>query len=330
MAFLLHPTILDDGQLDCFQSKRMMAASKSKFKSATGDRSLMKDVLKFCKGEFPVRALIAIVFVFNCCAVAQDAPAAAGAAAVQTQTATPSTAAPNAPKTLAKRDECEEPEPAFKGLEYNGPFKKLAAHVVGKPEIRTVQHPRFESGKRICSLPVMKKFQLFAKDTFEPVTFVVAGFNAGLAQAQNDDPKFGQGAEGYGRRFGAAFADQVSGQFFGTFLYPTILHEDPRYYRRGEGSNRKRLFHAFSHAFVTHSDSGKHTFNFSEWMGAASTTALGNLYHSGNRRGFQPAARSTAYAVTYDIGFDILREFWPELTQHLKLPFVVHTNTPKK
>jgi hypothetical protein len=294
----------------------------------------MKDALKSCTGKFPVRALIAVIFVLSCSAVGQNTPAPAPATAAappQTQTSPQTTAAPNAPSAMLKKNECEEPEPAFTGLEYNGPFKKLAAHIAGKPEIRTVQHPHDNSGKPICSLPVVKKFELFAKDTFEPVTFIVVGFNAGLAQASNDDPKFGQGAEGYGRRFGAAFADQVSGQFFGTFLYPTILREDPRYYRLGEGtSGKRRLFHAFSHAFVTHTDSGRHTFNFSEWMGAASTTALGNLYHSGNKRGFQPAARGTAYSVSYDIGFDVLREFWPELTQHLKLPFVVHTNTPKK
>jgi hypothetical protein len=288
----------------------------------------MKNGLRFRTSKFPVRALPAVLFVCSFYSVAQESPAAT--APQENQSAAEGKGHPNAPSSLVK-NECEEPEPVFTGLEYNGPFKKLVVHIAGKPEIRTVQHPRDRSGKPICSLPVMKKFQLFAKDTFEPVTFIVAGFNAGLAQAQNDDPKFGQGAEGYGRRFGAAFADQVSGQFFGTFFYPTILREDPRYYRLGEGtSGKKRLFHAFSHAFVTHTDSGKHSFNFSEWMGAASTTALGNLYHSGNRRGFQPAARDTAYTVSYDIGWDVLREFWPELTQHLKLPFVVNKNAAKK
>jgi hypothetical protein len=238
---------------------------------------------------------------------------------------------PAAPSSLVANSQrnCQEPESDFAGLEYNGPFKKLAEHFVGKPEIKTVTHPRDRSGSPICSLPVKRKFILFTRDTFEPVTFIIAGFNAGLAQAQNDDPTFGQGAEGYGRRFGAAFADQVSGQFFGTFFYPTILREDPRYYRLGTGPKGKRLYHAIEHAFVTHTDKGNHTFNFSEWMGATSTTALGNLYHPGNERGFQPAARGVAYSVTFDIGFDILREFWPELTKRARLPFVVHTPPAK-
>jgi hypothetical protein len=210
-------------------------------------------------------------------------------------------------------------------LEYNGPLKKLVVHIAGKPEIRTIQHPHNQSGKSVCSLTVKKKFGLFARDTFEPVTFVIAGFNAGIAQAENDDPTFGQGAEGFGRRYGAALADQVSGEFFGTFFYPSIFREDPRYYRLGHGTVPKRFFHAVNHAFVTHSDSGAHWFNFSEWTAAASTTALGNLYHPGNGRGFQPAARGTAWSVAFDMGFDVAREFWPELTRRLKLPFVVHT-----
>jgi hypothetical protein len=235
---------------------------------------------------------------------------------------------PNAPSATAKTsksDECEQPEPTFSELQYNGPFKKFAGHLAGKPEIRTVQHPHDHSGKMICSLPVRQKFMLFTRDTFEPATFILAGFDAGISQASNDDPTFGQGAEGFGRRYGAAFADRVSSEFFGTFLYPTILHEDPRYFRMGHGPKTTRFIHAFNHAFVTHTDTGKHTFNFSEWLGAGSTTALGNLYHPGNLRGFQPAARRTAYTVLFDVGFDVIREFWPEVTHHLRLPFITHT-----
>jgi hypothetical protein len=226
--------------------------------------------------------------------------------------------------TVVKKD-CVEPDPTFSGLEYKGPFKKLVVRIAGKPDIRTVH--LHEGQGRICTLPVSKKFNLFVRDTFEPFTFAIAGFNAGLAQAFNDDPTFGQGMEGYGKRYGAAFADQVSGDFFGTFFYPTILHEDPRYYRKGHGSTGGRFMHAVGHTFITYRDSGNRGPNFSEWMAATSTTALGNLYHPGNHRGFQPAARGVVYSVAYDMGFDVLREFWPEVTRNLHLPFVAHTDS---
>lgn len=243
------------------------------------------------------------------------------------QTGTPATIPSPSGDTQTSK-ECVEPEPTFTGLEYTGPFKKTVVHILGKPDIKTVHHPH--GNGRVCSLPVKQKFVLFAKDTFEPVTFIIAGFNAGIAQAEDDDPTFGQGMEGFGRRYGAAFADQVSGEFWGTFFFPTVLHEDPRYYRQGHGKVAGRLYHALEHSFVTHQDSGRHMFNFSEWMATTSTTALGNLYHPGNRRGFQPAARGVVYSVAFDAGFDVIREFWPEFSSHLHMPFISHTDTGKK
>jgi hypothetical protein len=218
---------------------------------------------------------------------------------------------------------CVEPEPVFGIEDYNGPLKHLVIHIAGKPDIKTVHAPHSKPGTVLCSLRTGEKFKLFVQDTFEPVTFAIVGANAGFAQAENDDPGFGQGTEGFGRRYGAAFADQVSGEFFGTFLYPTLFHEDPRYYRMGHGNVGKRFGHAFGHAFITHRDSGAQTFNFSEWVGTASGTALGNLYHSGNRRGFEPAARGVTYSVLTDAGWDMLREFWPEICKKGHLPFKI-------
>lgn len=268
-----------------------------------------------------------IALVVACVVLIAAAGQAQSADAGEAQASTDKPSAPSATLSAVQKD-CIEPEPVFTGLVYTGPFHKTIVHIIGKPEIKTV-HQHHGRG-RICTLPVRKKFDLFVKDTFEPVTFVIAGFNAGIAQAGNDDPTFGQGMEGFGKRYGAAFADQVSGQFWGTFVFPTVLHEDPRYYRDGHGSTGGRLVHALGHAFVTRRDSGARSFNFSEWMSASSTTALGNLYHPGNRRGFQPAARGVAYSVAFDAGFDILREFWPEITNHLHLPFVTHSETGKK
>src|SRR4051794_17084908 len=94
---------------------------------------------------------------------------------------------------------CIEPEPVFGIEDYNGPFQKLVVHIAGKPDIKTVHTPHSKAGSVLCSLHASEKFKLFVADTFEPVTFGVAAFNAGLAQAYNDDPGFGQGAEGYGR-----------------------------------------------------------------------------------------------------------------------------------
>jgi hypothetical protein len=204
--------------------------------------------------------------------------------------------------------------------DYTGPFRRVVLFVARKPEIKTVQPPSGHSG-RICALSSEQKFHLFVRNTFEPVTIVSSAFYAGLDQAEDTDPTFGQGAEGYGKRLGAELADRVSSDFFHTFVFPVIFRQDPRYYRLGEGKTSARVGHALTHIFVAHGDSGKKMFNYSEWMGTTASVALGNTYHPGNRRGVGPASERIAVSVGSDVGFDLLREFWPELVRKFRLPF---------
>ena len=173
----------------------------------------------------------------------------------------------------------------------------------------------------LCSLEVKDKFMLFVRDTFDPVSFLAAAFNAGSDQAANRDPTFGQGAAGYGRRFGADFAGQTTWRFFTDFAYPTIFSEDPRYYRLIHGSGRRRFLHAVEHTFVAQRDSGKHMFNLSQWLGTMTAVGLNDAYHPGNERGLSPALRVGGYALATGMGFDVLREFWPDIARKLHLPF---------
>jgi len=215
---------------------------------------------------------------------------------------------------------CIKPVRLFAIEDYNGPMKSVAASLVRRVENQTAQNPK-SPGLRICSLSPRQKLNLALQNSVEPITFIVAGFSAGISQAADYDSQFGQGASGYGQRFGAALADNTAGEFFGTFLYPVIFRQDPRYYRVQEGGTKKRMEHALAHIFVTQGDSGARMFNYSEWFTAASTTALSNVYHPGNRRGFGPSAGQMAITVGTDAGFNVLREFWPEVSRKLKLPF---------
>ncbi len=223
---------------------------------------------------------------------------------------------------------CVEPAPLLTLDDYTGPFKKTAGVIARKLELKTVSWPHHKPGATLCSLDAGNKFSLFVESTVEPVTFFVAGFWGGIAQAQNDDPSFGQGAQGFGKRYGAALADQASANFFGTFFYPAIFQEDPRYYRMAHGSKRRRLLHAVGHTFLARSDSSKLMFNFSEWMGTASAQVLSNAYHPGNRRGFAPAAQWVGINIALDMGVDVLREFWPEVAHKLRLPFISRLPEP--
>lgn len=205
--------------------------------------------------------------------------------------------------------------------DYRGPLEKAVGVFARKLERKAVHPPHYKPGAVLCTLEPKDKLSLFVQDTFDPVTFLYVGFNAGLGQAGDQDPTFGQGAEGFGKRFGANFVDQASGDFFKDFAYPTIFSEDPRYYRLAHGSGGSRLLHAVGHAFVAHRENGTHMFNFSEWLGTTSAVALSNFYHPGNQRGIAPAARRVGYSIVEDIGFDVLREFWPEIARKLRLPF---------
>jgi len=247
------------------------------------------------------------------------------------QTAAPETVAADvAPPPSAPAQEqttknsaagCLQPPPMVRWQDYQGPFQKLVGAFAGKLEIKSAHPPHYKPGTVLCSLEVKDKFFLFVRDTFDPISFLGAGFDAALDQASNRDPGFGQGAEGYGKRFGADFAGQTTWRFFTDFAYPTIFAEDPRYYRLIHGSGRQRLFHAVAHTFVGHRDSGKRMFNVSAWLGTATTVALSDVYHPGNESGLAPMLRAGGYALATGMGFDILREFWPDIARKFRMPF---------
>jgi hypothetical protein len=216
---------------------------------------------------------------------------------------------------------CVEPPPMVRIEDYDGPLKKMVGRFSRPLERKSVHPPQYKPGAKLCTLTLKGKFVLFIQDSFDPVTILGAAFDAGLDQAQNSDPSYGQGAEGYGRRFGADFAGGASSRFFNDFVYPSIFSEDPRYYRLARGSGGKRLLHAMEHAVVAHRDDGTRMFNFSEWLGTASSVALSNTYRPDNQRGFGPAAQQVSYSILQDMGFDILREFWPEISRKFRLPF---------
>ena len=205
--------------------------------------------------------------------------------------------------------------------DYDGPLKKVVGTFARPLERKAVHPPHYKPGAKLCTLNLKDKFVLFVQDSMDPVTFLATGFSAGIDQAANSDPSYGQGSEGYGRRFGAEFAGQATSRFFGDFAYPWVFSEDPRYYRLAHGSAGKRLLHAMEHVVVAHNDNGKRMFNFSEWLGTTSSVVLSNTYHPDNQRGFAPAARAVSYSILQDMGFDVLREFWPEISRKFRLPF---------
>jgi hypothetical protein len=160
------------------------------------------------------------------------------------------------------------------------------------------------------------KFKLSADDAFDRGTVVLAGAFAGIGQLSNSDPSFGQGGAGYGRYFATSYADFVIGDFMTEALYPTLLHQDPRYFRRGRGSVWSRLGYAAGQCIVTHSDTGRTQFNYSEIIGNSTAVAISAAYYP-DGRDVSTAVSKLGSQIGVDVTSNILKEFWPDLRRKL-------------
>lgn len=194
-------------------------------------------------------------------------------------------------------------------------------HILGVvPNYTAVNQP-----ERIYhSIPVSEKFKIAAHDTFDPFNWVIAGVYAAVYHAENDYPQFGQGAQGYAKRYGATFADGAISTYITEGLLPSLLHEDPRYFRLGAGSKWKRAGYAMTRVLVTRVDSGGERFNTSEIAGNMGAAALGVLYYPSLNRTVGDTMEKFAINVISDAGFNVLREFWPDMRRK-----VLHKGDPE-
>jgi hypothetical protein len=163
-------------------------------------------------------------------------------------------------------------------------------------------------------LTVKQKFSLAARGTFDPVALIGVGLAAGYEQATNAYAGYGQGAAGYAKRFAARFADGRSSDFLTHAVFPSLLHQDPRYYYQGSGSVKARLMHAVGSAFFARSDSGLTVPNYSYVLGDMCSGALSNLYYPRANRGANLVFTNAALGLVERVGTNILREFSKRLT----------------
>jgi hypothetical protein len=161
-----------------------------------------------------------------------------------------------------------------------------------------------------------QKFTIASKDSFDYPLVLLTAALSGIGQWSNQNPSFGQGMAGFSKRYVTTFADQTLGNFMTEGLLPAVLHEDPRYYRRGTGRTWSRMGYAVSRLFVTPTDSGGLRFNYSEWAGNAAATAVSNAYYPDGR-----TAGANAGKLAEQIGLDgfalVLKEFWPDIKHGL-------------
>lgn len=164
----------------------------------------------------------------------------------------------------------------------------------------------------------------FKDSTDYPILLVTAGL-AGLNQLDNNNPSFGQGMEGYAKRFAAELADQAVGNMMAESFFPMMLHEDPRYFQLSSGPVRHRAFYAMSRIFVTKTDSGGSRINLSELGGNAVAVGISNFYYRDNRDVGDNLEKWGTQIAT-DMLSNVLKEFWPDVKRRY---FSRHTSADK-
>lgn len=173
--------------------------------------------------------------------------------------------------------------------------------------------PNFKTSK---PLKARQKFKLAARDSFDPGTFILTGMFAGLSQNSRSTPSYGQGSAGFWRYYGSTYGDFMAGNMMTEALYPSLFHQDPRYFRRGTGSAWSRLGYAMSQIFITYGDNRRTQFNISETGGNATAVAISNIYNPDNRTA-SDAAMKLGIQLGVDMAGNILKEFAPDLYRKL-------------
>ncbi len=175
-----------------------------------------------------------------------------------------------------------------------------------------------ENSQNAPRLSAKDKFKATARGTFDPAEFGWYGLQAGISQLRDSDPSYGQGMEGYAKRFGVRIADGTVENFFTRAVYPSLLHQDPRYYQLGKGSFVHRAGYALSRIVVTRSDSGSTQVNFSEVLGSATGAGISTFtYHPSDARNIKSALGVWGTQLGWDAVSYVVKEFWPDIRRKL-------------
>jgi hypothetical protein len=171
----------------------------------------------------------------------------------------------------------------------------------------------------IVPLTAGQKFKVVARGAFDPVQIPWYGTIAAINQAEDSEPGYGQGWEGYAKRFGASAADGTIENFFVGAILPSVLHQDPRFFPTSTGGFVHRIEYAASRIVVTRGDSGHHQFNFSEVFGSAIASAISTYsYHPRADRTIDNTASVWGTQMGYDTITLVLKEFWPDIRRKIK------------
>jgi hypothetical protein len=176
-----------------------------------------------------------------------------------------------------------------------------------------------ENAGQVPPLTAAQKFKVTIRSSFDPVEYFWYGALAGISQAENSEAGYGQGGTGYGKRYGAYFADGTIENLTTSAVFPSLLHQDPRYFQMGTGGVWHRMGYAVSRIFVTRTDSGHSQINYSELIGSATAAGISTFtYHPVGERHLSNALSVWGSEVGYDTLTYVIKEFWPDIRRKLR------------
>jgi hypothetical protein len=172
------------------------------------------------------------------------------------------------------------------------------------------------TNKDALPLSTGQKYQLFFKSASDPWPFVLTAFGAGIDQAENSFPEYGQGMEGYAKRFGAGYTDYFTGNLLGNAVLASLLKEDPRYFQKGTGSSTSRFLWAASSTVWCKRDNGTWGPNYANVVGNLMGAAVSNLYYpASDRTAADTIERGFTVTAEAIVGSEVI-EFWPDMVRH--------------
>jgi len=253
----------------------------------------------------------------------QSTPASDSGSSAQTQPADA-----NSTQDTSKPKPSDSSQPKTPSIEEVG-----AGKVAGTSNDRLFYTlPNFltlQGREKLPPLSAKDKFKVVALGTFDYFEYPWWGILAAINQAQNNEPGYGQGWVGYGKRYGSTAGDSMVENFMVGAVFPSVLHQDPRFYQSGGGSFLKRSGYAVSRIVITRGDSGHHQFNFSEVGGSAIAAAISTYsYHPRstflstptNPHKFIASDRTLSNTIstwetqlTLDTITIMVKEFWPDI-----------------
>lgn len=185
--------------------------------------------------------------------------------------------------------------------------------LIKKQTLRAIDGKNCPPREEWRPLSSREKFHVFVHHTYAPTTFISAAVSASFGEIRHNNMEYEAGLAGWGQRYGVELGTSETSVFFESFLFPTVLKQDPRYFRAPTLPLMKRTLYSVTRVIITRSDKGNETFNASRVLGSGVSEALSGLYVPGQRQGMRSIAGRAGFDLLSDAGLNLVREFWPDV-----------------